>query len=94
MSVGKDLLERTWKLMPAQAKAEYGGFVDAFTKFSDEQPGTHPRYVALAMESAMSAASPPLRYRVGIDSKISPIVGLIPTGLRESMLSKAMYGVK
>jgi len=94
MSIGKELLERTWKLMPPQARDEYGGFVDAFTKFSEEQKGTHPLVVAQAMEAAMKASNPPLRYRVGIDSKISPVVGLIPTGLRETMLSKAMYGVK
>jgi len=94
MAVGKELLEKMWKQMPPAAEKEYGGFVDAFTKFSEEQPGTHPRFVALAMETAMRAGSPLLRYRVGVDSKISPIVGLIPTGLRETMLSKAMYGVK
>jgi len=94
MSVGKELLEKTWALMPPRAREEYGGFVDAFTKFSEEQKGTHPRYVALAMEEAMRAGTPPLRYKVGVDSKISPFVGLLPTGLRETMLSKAMYGVK
>jgi len=94
MSVGKTLLEKTWAAMPPQAKTEYGGFVDAFTLFSEKEKGTHPRFVALAMERAMRAGNPALRYRVGIDSKISPIVGLIPTGLRESILSKAMYGVK
>jgi NAD(P)-dependent dehydrogenase (short-subunit alcohol dehydrogenase family) len=94
MSVGKELLERTWALMPPQAREEYGGFVDAFTKFSEEQKGTHPRFVALAMETALRAGNPLLRYRVGVDSKVSPIVGLLPTGLRETMLSKAMYGVK
>jgi len=90
MNVGKELLERTWALMPAKARAEYGGFVDAFTQFSEEQKGTHPRYVALAMETALRAGTPLLRYRVGVDSKVSPIVGLLPTGLRETMLSKAM----
>jgi len=94
MAIGKDLIAKLWKMMPPQAEKEYGGFVEAFTKFSEEQKGTHPRYVALAMEEALRAHTPFLRYRVGVDSKISPIVGVLPTGLRESMLSKAMYGLK
>jgi len=61
---GKALMEQTWKLMPARARDEYGPLLDAFTKFSDEQPGTHPRYVAFAMEKAMTEGIPRLRYLV------------------------------
>ena len=76
-------MEKTWEKMPAKARVEYGGMVDAFIKFNEETPGdyfclsfaliisgTHPRYVALAMEKALSVASPPLRYKVGFDSKV------------------------
>jgi len=88
---GKALTEQTWKLMPPRAREEYGPLLDAFTKFSDEQPGTHPRYVAYAMEEAMTAGIPSLRYKVGFDSKVSPIVGLLPTDWRDFLLSKT-YG--
>ncbi len=55
--------------------------------------GTHPRYVGYAMETAMTVARPALRYKVGIDSKLSPIVGLLPTGLREKLLAKSMFNL-
>lgn len=91
MSGGMAILEKTWEKMPAKARVEYGGMVDAFIKFNEETPGTHPRYVALAMEKALSVASPPLRYKVGFDSKASPIVGLLPTPLKEWLLAKTMF---
>ena len=90
-SVGERLLQETWKKMPPQASEEYKEWVDKFLKFSEEQPGTHVSKIGEAMVEAMSAPKPLLRYRVGFDSKASPIVGLLPTSWREWILRKSMF---
>ena len=90
---GARLLERTWKDMPPQASEEYKEWVDRFLQFSEEQPGTHVSKIGEAMVEAMSAPTPRLRYRVGFDSKASPIVGLLPTSWREWILRKSMFKV-
>jgi len=41
-----------------------------FQKHSDNEPGTHPRYVSQAMEQILAAATPNLSYKVGPDSKV------------------------
>jgi NAD(P)-dependent dehydrogenase (short-subunit alcohol dehydrogenase family) len=84
-------LERTWKSMPAQAREEYGSFVDKFTDFNAAQKGEHPRVVAKAVGEAMLLHAPPLRFKVGFESVVSPIVGLLPTDLREWVMRKAMF---
>jgi NAD(P)-dependent dehydrogenase (short-subunit alcohol dehydrogenase family) len=91
MAAGKELMKKTIDAMPKVAMEEYGHLVDAFLKFSEEQPGTHPREVGFAMEEALGAHRPALRYKVGMDSKASPIVGLLPTIVREKLLAKSMF---
>jgi hypothetical protein len=66
-------------MMPAQAKAEYGAMTERVVEFIKNEPGTHPRFIAQAMERAMLAHRPPLRYKVGVDSQASPFAGLAPT---------------
>jgi hypothetical protein len=67
----------------------------------------HPIEVAKTVATAMVVGKPPLRYKVGIDSKISPLIGVIPTGKsaqlvcidemivewRENMLAKQMFNL-
>jgi NAD(P)-dependent dehydrogenase (short-subunit alcohol dehydrogenase family) len=92
MSVGKELLEKVWKAMDPRARTEYEGLVDTFLKFSEDQPGTHPRYIAKAMEDALTAGRPNSSYKVGIDSNVSPYVGMLPTRVREFIVRKSMFG--
>jgi len=77
--------------MPPEAKTDYKKFVDAFIHFGSVQPGTHVSQVSLAIEKALSVSDPPLRYCVGIDSKVSPIVGLLPTKMKEGLLIKQIF---
>eukprot|EP00050_Salpingoeca_kvevrii_P019244 m.84021 g.84021 ORF g.84021 m.84021 type:complete len:414 (-) comp8327_c0_seq1:108-1349(-) len=91
MTDGKVLLERAWSSMPPAARDEYGLWVDRFLEYSEEQPGTHPRYVAKAMEEAMTAETPKTSYKVGPDSKAAPFAGMLPPCIREWILKKAMY---
>lgn len=92
MAVGKKLLESAWAKMPSKARTEYEPLVDKFLKFSEDQPGTHPRYIAAAMEEALTATTPNNSYKVGIDSKVSPFVGMLPTCVREWIVRKSMFG--
>ena len=46
-----------WNDTPPQNKAEYEWLYDAFTEFSENEPGTHPRYIAAAMEEAAQLAA-------------------------------------
>jgi hypothetical protein len=87
----KAILARTWATMPGEAKEMYGGFVDKFTAFNEHEKGIHPSVVAAAVVEAMEVEDPPLRYKVGFESAVSPFVGLLPTGLREWMMRKALF---
>jgi len=90
-SVGMAYAEKCWNFMPPQAKEEYAPLVNAFIEFGLTQPGTHVSHVAFAMEKALVVEEPSLRYCIGFDSAISPIVGLLPTNLREWLLIKSMF---
>jgi len=86
--VGLQYLKKLWTVTPKQAEGEYGKLVDIFVKTIMEQPATHVSKIAETVEEALTTASPPLRYKVGLDSKISPILGLLPTGAREWIFLK------
>ena len=86
------LIERLWRECPPEARTEYEYLVEKFVKFSDAEPGTHPRYIAAAMEEILACERPNLSYKVGPDSKAAPFVGLFPSKLREFVLRSQMYG--
>lgn len=44
MAGGVALMEAMWKKIPARARTEYEWLTGRFTKFSEDEPGTHPRY--------------------------------------------------
>jgi len=90
-AIGKTYAEKSWSLMPAQAKEEYSKFVDAFIDFGMSQPGTHVSEVAFTIEKALTVGEPSLRYCVGFDSKVSPIVGLLPTKWKEYLILSSMF---
>jgi len=74
------------------AEDEYGPMMEHFVKYSAAVPGEHVSAVARAADDALTAYMPRTSYKVGIDSKLAPIVGLLPTGLRELMARHGMYG--
>ena len=57
------------------------------------QPGTHVSFVAKAAEHALTAMFPRSSYKVGIDSKLAPIVGMMPTGMRDTISRHGVYGI-
>lgn len=61
---GKANIERSWAMMPPNARAEYEPMTDSLLNFYDRETGTHVSKVADAMEQAMRAGRPPMRYKV------------------------------
>ena len=80
------------KMGSSVAKDEYGGMMDHFTTYSSLQPGTHVSEVVRAAEAALRSPVPRSSYKVGIDSKLAPIVGMLPTGARELIARHGIYG--
>jgi NAD(P)-dependent dehydrogenase (short-subunit alcohol dehydrogenase family) len=98
MEEGKKLTEQMWRQCEKNqgstvAKDEFGPLLDHFTHYSALQPGTHVSEVCKAAEHALLAPVPRSSYKVGIDSKLAPIVGLMPTGMRETITRHGIYGV-
>jgi NAD(P)-dependent dehydrogenase (short-subunit alcohol dehydrogenase family) len=97
MKEGQKLTEQMWKACEDRtgstiAKDEYGRMMDHFVQYSALVPGTHVSQVARAAEHALTAKSPRSSYKVGIDSKLAPIVGMLPTGVRELIARNGIYG--
>lgn len=80
------------KLGTGVAKDEYGVMFEHFTKHSALQPGTHVSEIVKAAEHALLAPVSRSSYKVGIDSKLAPIVGMLPTGPRELIARHGIYG--
>ena len=81
------------KLGSSVAKDEYGAMLDHFTHYSALQPGTHVSKIVEATEHALLSRIPRSSYKVGIDSKLAPIVGMMPTGVREWIARHGIYGM-
>jgi len=67
--------------------------MDHFHYYAELQPGTHVSEVCKAAEHALTAYVPRSSYKVGIDSKLAPIVGMLPTGVREWIARHGIYGI-
>jgi NAD(P)-dependent dehydrogenase (short-subunit alcohol dehydrogenase family) len=98
MEEGKKLTDKMWKacaenLGNTAAEDEYGPMMQHFNEYAACVPGTHVTEVCLAAEHALTAYRPRSSYKVGIDSKFAPIVGMLPTGVREKISLHGMYGV-
>lgn len=98
MEKGIELTNKMWKICEeAQgntvAKDEYGELANHFTKYSSMQPGTHVSEISKAAEHALLSKVPRTSYKVGIDSKAAPFVGMMPTGMREKIAIHGIYGV-
>jgi len=75
------------------AEDEYGPMMNHFMKYSNAVPGEHVSAVARAADDALTAFRPKSSYKVGIDSKLAPLVGMMPTGARELISRHGMYGI-
>ncbi|KAG7372581.1 retinol dehydrogenase [Nitzschia inconspicua] len=98
MAEGLKLTETMWKvceekLGSTQAHDEYGPLMEHFLTYSSLQPGTHVSQVVIAADHALTSPVPRSSYKVGIDSKLAPIVGMMPTGMREWIARNGIYGV-
>lgn len=99
MEEGKKLTAKMWELCQAKmggstkAKDTFGGLMDHFMEYSALQPGTHVSVVCQAAEHGLLAPVPRSSYKVGIDSKLAPIVGMLPTGMRETIARHGIYGI-
>jgi NAD(P)-dependent dehydrogenase (short-subunit alcohol dehydrogenase family) len=68
----------------------YGPAMDRFRQVVENVRGAGPDDVAAAVARALTARKPKARYRVGIDSHGTVLVGLVPSGLRTWLLSKGL----
>ena len=98
MEEGKKLTTKMWQVCEtnmgnSKAKDTFGPLMDHFVQYSALQPGTHVSKVCEAAEHALLAKVPRSSYKVGIDSKLAPIVGMLPTGVRETITRHGIYGI-
>jgi NAD(P)-dependent dehydrogenase (short-subunit alcohol dehydrogenase family) len=92
-ALGDQLLEQLYKESPAVEK-RYRRWNSAARRMVLLQPkllSSGPGDVATAISSALRAGVPMDRYLVGLDSRISSIVGMMPTPVREYALTSGMH---
>ena len=97
MSEGMKISAKMWKICEEKlgssvAKDEYGAMLEHFVHYSTLQPGTHVSKIVETTEHALISPIPRSSYKVGIDSKLAPIVGMLPTGVRELVARHGIYG--
>jgi hypothetical protein len=80
-----------WSKSVPQARDEYGALLDTFIAYSHNEPGTHVSEVAKTMQTIMEVGRPFSSYKVGPDSKAAPFCGMLPTGIRETVVKFSMY---
>jgi NAD(P)-dependent dehydrogenase (short-subunit alcohol dehydrogenase family) len=98
MEEGKKLTTRMWQVCESKtgsskAKDTFGPLMDHFIEYSALQPGTHVSEVCKAAEHGLLAPVPRSSYKVGFDSKVAPIAGMLPTGVRETLTRHGIYGI-
>ena len=96
MEVGLKLTKDMWQKCRQEwnsnlAEEEYGELLNKFIEFSANEKGTHVSKVADVMGQIMAAHRPNASYKVGDDSKAAPVVGLLPTCIREFIVKYSMY---
>ena len=96
MEIGLKMKDTMWKDCKKLhgsnvAEDEYGDMLQTFIEYSHNEPGTHVSEVAKTMAQIMAAHRPNATYKVGPDSKAAPVVGLLPTYIREFIVKYSMY---
>jgi NAD(P)-dependent dehydrogenase (short-subunit alcohol dehydrogenase family) len=75
--------------LPAPCAAYYGPVMSAMQALADtvERDGADPLAVARAIAHALESPRPRLRYRVGRDTRLHILLGLLPQALREQLIA-------
>ena len=94
---GLKLNDQMWaacksRLGTDQAKKEYGPLLDTFIKYSLAEKGTHVSEVAKRIRLALAAGRPLHGYKVGPDSRATPIAGLLPVPIQDFVMKAQVYG--
>lgn len=94
---GLKLNDQMWAACKArlgtdQAKDEYGPLLDTFIKYSLAEKGTHVSEVAKRIRLALQAGRPLHGYKVGPDSRATPVAGLLPVPLQDFVMKAQVYG--
>ena len=99
MEIGLKMKDKMWKDCKELnggsniAEDEYGAMLQTFIEFSGKEEGTHVSEVAKTMAQIMAAHRPNAMYKVGPDSKATPVVGLLPTAIKEFIVKKQVYNM-
>jgi len=94
---GLKLNERMWaaceeRLGTTQARDEYGPLLDHFIEYSLAEKGTHVSEVAKRIKLALAAGRPLHGYKVGPDSRATPIAGLLPIPVADAVMKFSVFG--
>mmetsp|Transcript_22897 Transcript_22897/g.68736 ORF Transcript_22897/g.68736 Transcript_22897/m.68736 type:complete len:424 (-) Transcript_22897:69-1340(-) len=94
---GLKLNEQMWaacekRLGTGQARDEYGPLLDRFIEYSLAEKGTHVSEVARRIKLALAAGRPLHGYKVGPDSRATPIAGLLPIPVADAIMKFTVFG--
>ena len=94
---GLKLNETMWadcqkRLGTSQARDEYGPLLDRFIEYSLNEKGTHVSEVAKRIRLALAAGRPLHGYKVGPDSRATPVAGLLPVPVADAVMKFSVFG--
>ena len=94
---GLKLNEAMWadcqkRLGTSQARDEYGPLLDRFIEYSLNEKGTHVSEVAKRIRIALAAGRPLHGYKVGPDSRATPVAGLLPVPVADAVMKFSVFG--
>ena len=94
---GLKLNEAMWadcqkRLGTSQARDEYGPLLDRFIEYSLNEKGTHVSEVAKRIRIALAAGRPLHGYKVGPDSRATPVAGLLPVPVADAGMKFSVFG--
>ena len=94
---GLKLNEAMWadcqkRLGTSQARDEYGPLLDRFIEYSLNEKGTHVSEVAKRIRLALAAGRPLHGYKVGPDSRATPVAGLLPVPVADAVMKFSVFG--
>ena len=80
------------RLGTSQARDEYGPLLDRFIEYSLNEKGTHVSEVAKRIRLALAAGRPLHGYKVGPDSRATPVAGLLPVPVADAVMKFSVFG--
>ena len=87
-------IEESMQRWPQGVNELYGPALDAMRRRAQRRTGIPPIHVARAVEHALTAPRPKIRYRVGRDAKLVRLFALLPERLRDWIIASRLpqYG--